>query len=108
MALADFWRLLRTVDQLLKSEAENSQTFTEIQNKLTELERRIARLESREDIMAVEARSAARTGASDAMQGVILQIGERLGALESHQPQLPGQAPMTTTATRKRAKPKPE
>lgn len=104
MAFADAWRLIRTIDKLIQSDADNRRTFAELQVAIAGLDRRITRLESREDIVAIEARSAARTGASDAMQGVILKIGQRLGALENLQPQIPRHPP----TTRMPSKPKPE
>ncbi len=67
----------------MQSEVENREAFATIHKALADLERRLACLENREELVVVEARSAARTGAADAMQGVILQIGERLGALEA-------------------------
>jgi hypothetical protein len=104
VALGDAWRLFKTVERLIEFEAKQSQALEAVKAGLLDLERRVTRLESREDLVVSEARSAARAGAADAMQGVILRIGERLGALEAGDVKQVRRA----TAVRRRKEPDPK
>ncbi len=80
--LADLWGLARKVDSLLDLERKQGDAIADLQSALVSLEKRVARLENREDIVLTAATAAARTGAMDAMSGQMLQIGGRLAALE--------------------------
>lgn len=75
--------MFRRLEGLLELEAKHKTAIAKLETDFLEIDRRLTRLESREELVVIEARSAARAGAADAMQGVILQIGERLAAVEA-------------------------
>lgn len=86
MALRDVWALFRKVERVIEMEELHARSIDELKLAFTDLDRRIARIENREDIVVNEARSAARAASSDATQGAVADLARRIGALEASTP----------------------
>ena len=80
------FRLLRKIDTLLQLEAMQRTNFDAVNKTLVDLEKRISRIENREDVVVNEAKSAARTGAQDIMTGFAADLVRRITLLEAASP----------------------
>lgn len=83
MAFGATWAFVRKIDRLLELERVHSEAMGDLKQAFTNLDRRIARLETREDVVINEAKSAARAASSEATQGAVADLARRIGALEA-------------------------
>lgn len=86
MAFRDVWGLVRKLDALLELERSYREALDELRRAVTDIDRRLTRLEAREDIVVSEARAAARAASYEATQGTITDIARRIGTLEVSAP----------------------
>lgn len=86
MALRDAWTLFRKVERVLELEEAHGKAIDELKSGFTDLDRRLARLEHREDLVVNEAKSAARAASYEASQGTVADLARRIGALEATAP----------------------
>jgi hypothetical protein len=77
-SIGDLWSLVKKVDRLLDLEEKQSKAIAGLQDQVNDLNARVTRLETREEIVVVEAKGAAGVAAMGAMS----DISRRVGALE--------------------------
>lgn len=81
-SLKDLWTLFETVQGLLKLEKTHGESISDLKKAVADIDRRVQRLENREDVMVNEAKAAARAASHEATQGALADIARRLGRLE--------------------------
>ncbi len=81
-SLADVWRIAKKIDSLLELEERQNRSLAILADRLSALERRMDRLEAREEIVVAKAEGAARSAAAIAGASSIADIARRVGVLE--------------------------
>ncbi len=82
MGFGNFIDLLRRVDRLLALKAKHGQVIATLQADLEKFRASVARLEVREEIVVVEAKTAASAAAVQVAVASVAEIARRVGALE--------------------------
>lgn len=93
MTFSDFLKALRAVDQLLALDEKYRKAFERLAADVDELEKRVTRLEVREDIVIVEAKAAAAAAASQVAIASVSDLAIRIGRLEAQRGQNRLEAP---------------
>lgn len=83
MSVGDFIKLLRSVDRLLTLEAKHGKAIEKLEAEIDKLRDRVTRLETREDMVIIEARAAAGTAATQVAIASVSDIARRIGQLEA-------------------------
>ena len=86
--LSGFIELLRAVDTLLALEKEHGGAIDTLQSEMRDVDRRLTRLEAREDIVVEQAKAAAASSASAVIRHSIADMARRVGSLEARTPPL--------------------
>lgn len=120
ISFGEFVKLVRKLDRLIhleethgKAIADSDAALRAVSERLLAIDRRLQRLENREDVVMNEAKSAARAGAHEAMSGHVAEMSRRITLLEAgHRPSHPtpsltedpatGQTPETRPRRRRR------
>jgi hypothetical protein len=80
--LSNIWQLARRVEDLFTDVAKLVQGLTAARDELRDLERRVAALEGREELLVERTRTAAAMAASGAVTRELVDMSRRIGALE--------------------------
>jgi phage shock protein A len=80
--LGSIWQLARRVEDLFTDVAKIVQGLAAARDELRDLERRVAALEAREELLVERTRSAAAVAASSAVTHELVEMSRRIGALE--------------------------
>ena len=67
----------------MQLEEEHGKAISELGAQLLALDRHLSHLESRQDVVMNEAKSAARSASYEATQGVVSDMARRIGLLEA-------------------------
>jgi hypothetical protein len=81
--ISDLFNLVATVDRLMKLEAKHGSAIEALTSRLLDLDRRVTRLEAREEIIISEAKGAASAAASQVTMMAVADIARRVGGLEA-------------------------
>ena len=81
--LGSIWQLARRVEDLFRDVAKLVDGLAATRDELRELEKRVASLEDREELLIEKARSAAGVAASSAVTTHLVDMSRRIGALEA-------------------------
>jgi len=87
LGVGNFIELLRSVDRLLNLEAKHGKAIEKLEVEIDELKNRVTRLETREEIVIVEAKDAARTAATQVAITSVSDMARRIGRLEERSEQ---------------------
>lgn len=87
LAFPNIIELLRSVDRLLRLEANHGKAIERLGQEIDNLKERVTRLETREDIVIVEARAAAGTAASQVAIASVSDLAVRIGRLKAQRGQ---------------------
>jgi LDH2 family malate/lactate/ureidoglycolate dehydrogenase len=85
MAIPGFdklWRLVRRVDDVFQKVDNTTRALDRITDELRAVEKRVAALEGREELLVEKARSAAGAAASSAVTQNLVEVSRRIGVLE--------------------------
>jgi hypothetical protein len=91
LGFGDLIHLLRTVDRLLVLEKRHGDLIERLGKDVQALADRLTRMESREEVLIVEARAAAATAASVAASGHLAELARQVGALQERTKRIDGQ-----------------
>ena len=81
--VGDLIDLFRKIDRLLSLEEKHGKAIEGLQKELSDLKARMAALEAREQMLVVEAKSAARTASGLTTQASLSDLSRRLGRMEA-------------------------
>jgi hypothetical protein len=81
--LGSIWQLARRVDDMFRDVAKLVDGLAATQDELRELEKHVASLRAREELLIEKARSAAGVAASSAVTTHLVDLSRRIGALEA-------------------------
>lgn len=102
-ALKDAWGLFQKVQGLLALQESHGKSIDVLKQGLADLDRRITRLEAREEMVVNEAKAAARAASYEASQGTLSDLARRVGGLEENKGTTP--AVVARRASKKRLPP---
>ncbi len=81
-SFADIWRTAKKIDSLLELEERQNKSLAVLADRLTAIERRMDRLEAREEIVVAKAEGAARSAAAIVGTASVADLSRRIGILE--------------------------
>ena len=81
--LTGIWQLTRRIDSIFQDVAQLVQGLSAVRDELKQLERRVAALEVREELLIEKTRTAASVAASSAVTQHLVDMSRRIGALEA-------------------------
>jgi len=87
LGVGGFLELLRSVDRLLSLEAKHGRAIERLALEIDTLKDRLTRLETREDVLVAEARTAANAAATQVAIASVSDISRRIGRLEERSEQ---------------------
>ncbi len=88
MALRDLgivWRLARRIEDLFERVDNATRSIQALRESFGEIEKRVAALEAREDLVIEKTKAAAAVAASNAVTHHLIDMSRRIGALEAGQ-----------------------
>jgi len=83
LGVGDLVKLFRSVDRLLTLEAKHGKAIEKLEAEIDKLQDRVTRLETREDIVIIEARAAASAAATQVAIASVSDVARRIGQLEA-------------------------
>jgi phage shock protein A len=81
--LGSIWQVARRVEEIFQDVAKLVQGLAVVRDELRDLERRIAALENREELLIEKTKTAASVAASSAVTQHLVDMSRRIGALEA-------------------------
>lgn len=87
LGIGNLIELLRSVDRLLNLEVKHGKAIEKLEVRIDELRDRVTRLETRQEIVIVEANDAARTAATQVAIASVSDMARRIGRLEERSEQ---------------------
>jgi ABC-type transporter Mla subunit MlaD len=81
--LGPVFQLLRRLDRFLEATENNTRTLEKVRDELRALEKRVAALEGREELLVEKTRSAAAVAARNPVTQHLVDMSRRIGALEA-------------------------
>jgi hypothetical protein len=84
-SIGPVFQLLRRLDRFLEATENNIRTLEKVIEELRALEKRVAALEGREELLVEKTRAAAAVAASSAVTQHLVDMSRRIGALEAGQ-----------------------
>ena len=79
------FQLLRRLDRFLEATENNTRTLEKVIEELRALQKRVAALEGRAELLVEKTRAAAAVAASSAVTQHLVDMSRRIGALEAGQ-----------------------
>jgi hypothetical protein len=83
VGITDLFNLVVTVDRLMKLEAKHGSAIEALTSRLLDLDKRVTRLDAREEIIISEAKGAASAAASQVTMMAVADMARRIGGLEA-------------------------
>jgi hypothetical protein len=81
-SIGPVFQLLRRLDRFLEATENNTRTLEKVIEELRAMEKRVAALEGREELLVEKTRAAAAVAASSAVTQHLVDMSRRIGALE--------------------------
>jgi phage shock protein A len=77
------WQLARRIEKVFEEVDNANRGLAKLRDELNDLEKRVAALESREELLIEKTRTAAAVAASGAVTQHLVDMSRRIGALEA-------------------------
>jgi hypothetical protein len=90
MAIRDWLGIARTLDHLLQLDEKYRRLFEAVTLRLDAIDVRLARLETREEIVVAKAEAAAMSASTIAASHALADLARRLGATDERVPRVEG------------------